>query len=98
MMHSTYAVTPLPSIHSNVPLQIFASHGIGGIVGNILTALFAQKAIAAYDGQVINGGWLDRHYVQLAYHLADSSAGLTYSFIMTVSTALANISFSPHLT
>jgi Amt family ammonium transporter len=68
--------------------QIFASHGIGGLVGNILTALFAEKAIAAYDGTVINGGWLDHHYIQLAYHLADSSAGLAYAFIMTVSTAI----------
>jgi len=64
-------------------LDIFASHGIGGIVGNILTALFAQKSIAAADGTVIAGGWLDRHYIQLAVHLADSSAGLAYSFIMT---------------
>lgn len=64
-------------------LDIFASHGIGGLVGNILTALFAQKSIAAYDGTIINGGWIDRHYVQLAYHLADSSAGLAYSFFMT---------------
>jgi len=64
-------------------LDIFASHGIGGLVGNILTALFAQKSIAALDGSTINGGWLDHHYLQLAIHLADSSAGLAYSFIMT---------------
>jgi ammonia channel protein AmtB len=34
--------------------KIFASHGIGGIAGNILTALFAQKSIAAADGTVIH--------------------------------------------
>jgi Amt family ammonium transporter len=27
--------------------KIFASHGTGGIVGNFITALFAQKSIAA---------------------------------------------------
>lgn len=64
-------------------LDIFASHAVGGIVGNILTAIFAQAGIAKYDGTPIPGGWLDHHYIQLAYHLADSCAGLAYSFIMT---------------
>ncbi|KAF9529651.1 ammonium transporter [Crepidotus variabilis] len=64
-------------------LDIFASHAVGGIVGNILTALFAQKSIAAFDGTDIAGGWIDHHYIQLAYHIADSSAGLAYSFVMT---------------
>jgi len=57
---------------------------VGGIAGNILTAIFAQASIAAYDNTEIPGGWLDRHYIQLAYHLADSCAGLAYSFVMTV--------------
>jgi Amt family ammonium transporter len=65
-------------------LDIFASHGIGGIVGNLLTGLFAQASIAAYDGTTaIDGGWLDHHYIQLAYQLADSAAGFGYSFVMT---------------
>jgi len=50
-----------------------------------LTAIFAEASVAAYDGTKIPGGWLDHHYIQLAFHLADSSAGLAYSFIMTVS-------------
>jgi Amt family ammonium transporter len=32
---------------------------------------------------VIAGGWLDKHYIQLAYQLADSVAGLSYSFVVT---------------
>jgi Amt family ammonium transporter len=65
--------------------QVFAGHGIGGVVGNILTGLFAQKSIAGFDGfTVIGGGWLDRHYIQLGYQLADSTAGLSYAFVMTV--------------
>lgn len=37
--------------------------------------------IAALDGAtVIPGGWLNKHYIQLAYQLADSVAGFTYSF------------------
>ena len=67
--------------------KVFASHGVGGIVGNILTALFAQASVAHFDGFTeIQGGWLDHHYVQLAWHLADSAAGFGYSFVMTVST------------
>jgi len=65
-------------------LDIFASHAIGGIVGNICTAIFAQSRVAAYDGfTVIPGGWLDHHWIQLPWHIADSAAGLSYSFAMT---------------
>ncbi|KAF7350126.1 Ammonium transporter [Mycena venus] len=65
-------------------LDIFASHAIGGIVGNLLTGLFAESRVAFYDGAtVIPGGWLDHHYIQLAYQLADSVAALSYSFVMT---------------
>ncbi|ESK88950.1 ammonium transporter [Moniliophthora roreri MCA 2997] len=65
-------------------LDIFASHGIGGIVGNVLTGLFAEKGIAALDGvTVIGGGWLDRNFIQLGYQLADSAAAFGYSFVMT---------------
>ena len=28
----------------------------------------------------IDGGWLNKNYIQLAYQLADSIAGLAYSF------------------
>ncbi|KAF9473932.1 ammonium transporter [Pholiota conissans] len=65
-------------------LDIFATHGIGGIVGNLLTGLFAQASVAGFDGvTVINGGWLDHHYIQLGYQLADSVAGVSYSFVVT---------------
>ena len=66
--------------------QIFASHAIGGLIGNILTGLFAQSSVAAFDGITsIPGGWLDHHYIQLGYQLADSVAGMSYSFVVTVS-------------
>ena len=66
-------------------LDIFASHAIGGVIGNVLTGLFAQASVAAFDGfTVIPGGWLDHNYIQLGYQLADSVAGMAYSFVMTV--------------
>ncbi|KMP04100.1 ammonium transporter MEP2 [Coccidioides immitis RMSCC 2394] len=63
-------------------LDIFAVHGVGGIVGNLLTGLFAADYIARLDGATyIDGGWLNKHYIQLAYQLADSVTGAAYSFI-----------------
>lgn len=65
-------------------LDIFASHAIGGVVGNILTGLFAQASVAGADGiTTILGGWLDHNYRQLGIQLADSVSGLAYSFVMT---------------
>ncbi|EAA32441.1 hypothetical protein GE21DRAFT_7486 [Neurospora crassa] len=69
-------------------LDVFAEHGVGGIVGNLLTGIFAADYIAALDGvsigdSAIAGGWVNHHYIQLAYQLADSVAGFSYSFVMT---------------
>ncbi|KAL5611529.1 hypothetical protein BROUX41_000878 [Berkeleyomyces rouxiae] len=65
-------------------LDIFAVHGIGGLVGNILTAFFAADYVAALDGvSSIDGGWLNQHWIQLAYQLADSFSGGCYSFTLT---------------
>ncbi|KAF1841161.1 ammonium transporter-like protein [Cucurbitaria berberidis CBS 394.84] len=65
-------------------LDIFAVHGVGGFIGNILTAFFAADYIAHLDGYtVIAGGWLNRHWIQLGYQLADSFTGGAYSFFGT---------------
>lgn len=65
-------------------LDIFASHAIGGVVGNIMTGLFAQASVAGFDGSApIPGGWIDHNYRQLGIQLADSVSGLAYSFVMT---------------
>ncbi|KAF2791785.1 ammonium transporter [Melanomma pulvis-pyrius CBS 109.77] len=65
-------------------LDIFAVHGVGGFVGNILTGFFAADYIAHLDGfSVIPGGWLNRHWIQMGYQLADSFSGGLYSFVGT---------------
>lgn len=65
-------------------LDIFASHAIGGIVGNLLTGIFAQSSIASFDGTTsIPGGWLDHHYKQLGIQLADSVTGFSWSLVVT---------------
>lgn len=65
-------------------LDIFAVHGVGGFIGNILTAFFAADYIAHLDGYtVIAGGWLNHHWIQIGYQLADSFTGGAYSFVGT---------------
>jgi len=65
-------------------LDIFAGHAIGGLVGNILTGVFAQASVAGFDGKThIQGGWLDHHWVQVVIQLANSVAGMSYSFVVT---------------
>ncbi|RHZ77342.1 hypothetical protein Glove_180g85 [Diversispora epigaea] len=64
-------------------LDVFAVHGIGGFVGNILTGVFAQKSVIAADGTDLPGGWIDGNWMQVPYQLADSVAGLSYSFVLT---------------
>ena len=62
-------------------LDIFAIHCVGGLAGDLLTGLFAADYIAHLDGYtVIPGGWLNRHFIQLAIQLADGVAGFAYSF------------------
>lgn len=65
-------------------LDVFASHAIGGIIGCIMTALFAQASVAGFDGITeIPGGWFDHNYIQLGYQIADAVAAFAYSLVMT---------------
>jgi len=65
-------------------LDIFAVHGIGGAVGDLLTGIFAADYIAALDGTTkIPGGWLNGNWIQLAHQLTDAVTGFSYSFGMT---------------
>ena len=66
-------------------LDIFAAHGIGGMVGNLLTGLFADSRVASFDGSApIPGGWINHNYIQLAYQLADTVADFAWSFVVTM--------------
>jgi Amt family ammonium transporter len=66
-------------------LDVFALHGIGGLVGNILTAFFADNRVASFDGSdPIDGGWINHNYIQLGYQLADSCSAIGWSFALTM--------------
>lgn len=64
-------------------LDAFGVHGVGGVVGNILTGIFAQKWVASLDDSYIRGGWLDGNWIQVAYQLAGATAGAAWSFTVT---------------
>jgi Amt family ammonium transporter len=71
-------------IHVDDTMDVFAVHGAGAIVGNLMTGLFAKASIAALDGtSKISGGWLDGHFIQLGYQLADTVAVFGYTFATT---------------
>ncbi|KXJ92523.1 ammonium permease [Microdochium bolleyi] len=65
-------------------LDVFAVHGVGGIVGNLLTGLFAADYITTLDAALSPaGGWVSGNYVQLGKQIADSVAGFAWSFCLT---------------
>ena len=89
--------TPTYLFLTPVSLDIFSIHCLGGLIGNLLTGLFAADYIAHLDGKtVIPGGWLNHNYMQIVYQLADSVAGFVYSFFGTCLILLV-INFVPGL-
>ncbi|CAG7727475.1 unnamed protein product [Allacma fusca] len=64
--------------------DVFCVHGIGGIVGNVLTGIFAQKSVPAVDGTHIEGGWVDGNWKQVGIQLLDTLVGGAWSFIWTL--------------
>ncbi|EFY88355.1 ammonium permease [Metarhizium acridum CQMa 102] len=65
-------------------LDIFAVHGIGGMVGNVLTGIFGASYIAGLDGTTYSPiGWIEHNWVQLGYQLAGICAAFGWSFVLT---------------
>ncbi|KAI5969959.1 hypothetical protein CANMA_000999 [Candida margitis] len=59
-------------------LDVFAIHGVAGIVGSLLTGIFADKL---YDSK---GGWAAGHWKQFGIQLLGLVVTSAYVFIMTV--------------
>lgn len=67
-------------------LDIWAIHGVGGFVGDVLTGFFASKTIPALDG-VTNtspGGWWDHNWKQMGYQLAAATVCAGWSFGISI--------------
>ncbi|KAG0193550.1 hypothetical protein DFQ28_004670 [Apophysomyces sp. BC1034] len=71
-------------------LDVFAVHYIGGLVGLLLTGIFAQRSVIALEypegtplESITIGGWLDGNWIQVPIQLAAISAVSAWSFIVT---------------
>lgn len=66
-------------------LDVFAEHGIGGIVGLIFNGFFASGGIIGLDGvnTGMTGGFMDGNYTVLGYQIAAIVASCSYAFVMS---------------
>lgn len=72
------------SMRVDDPMDVFAVHALAGVIGTLMTGLFAQSSMAATDGYaVIPGGWLNRNFIQLGKQVAWVAVGVSYTFIVT---------------
>ncbi|KAK2848515.1 hypothetical protein FQN49_005650 [Arthroderma sp. PD_2] len=80
-------------------MDVFAEHGIAGIVGLLFNALFGSDAIVGLDGVNVGainpttgtpvGGWIIHNYRQLYIQLAYIVATAGYSFVVSALIAYA---------
>lgn len=72
------------SMRVDDPMDIFAVHALAGIVGTLMTGIFAQSSVAANDGfSAIAGGWLNGNWVQLGKQVAWVAVGTAWTFVVT---------------
>ncbi|KAI8350169.1 ammonium transporter AmtB-like domain-containing protein [Blakeslea trispora] len=71
-------------------LDVFGVHYVGGLVGLILTGIFAERAVIALgypEGTPLDliplGGWLDGNWKQVPVQLAGIAAVSIWSFVIT---------------
>ena len=66
-------------------LDLFAEHAVGGILGLLFNAFFADTEIIALDGvnTGIPCGWVDHNWKQLYIQFTYVCATSGYSFVMT---------------
>jgi Amt family ammonium transporter len=73
-------------LHIDEGLDIFAIHGVGGFVGDILTGFFAADYVPAMDGKsnTYAGGWWNRNWKQMGYQLAAACTCAAWSFAVSI--------------
>lgn len=58
-------------------LDMFAVHGIGGIIGSLLTGIFAN------EGYQSRGGWVEGNWIQLAYQLLGCVVAILHVMVLS---------------
>lgn len=65
-------------------LDVWAEHGMAGVVGLIFNALFGSKTVIGYDGVTDHaGGWIDHNWKQLYIQIVYILATMAYSGAVT---------------
>lgn len=80
-------------------MDVFAEHGIAGMIGLLFNGLFSASYIIGLDGVntgAITGGFLDRNWKQLYIQLAYIVAATGYSFVVSAILAYA-VNYIPGL-
>ena len=65
-------------------LDAFGFHGVGGLLGTILTAFLHQKRIDLLDGASSPGGAIDGNWISIWYQLVEILAIATWAYGMTL--------------
>jgi Amt family ammonium transporter len=69
-------------------MDIFAVHGLAGIIGLLINGFFGVNYVPALDGLLtgdatIPGGWFNRHWIQMGYQVAYICATCAYAFVVS---------------
>lgn len=69
-------------------MDVFAEHGIAGIIGLIFNGIFGASYIIGLDGvfigdAMINGGWIQHNWVQMGWQIAYICACCAWSFVVS---------------
>lgn len=73
-------------------MDVFAEHGVAGIVGLLFNGLFAANYIIGLDGvnnELFVGGWIKHEWKQMYKQIAYIVAVAAYSFVMSAILAFA---------
>jgi Amt family ammonium transporter len=72
-------------------MDVFAEHGIAGMIGLTFNGLFGADYIIGLDGvnTGINGGWVNHNWKQLYRQVAYVCAATAYSFVVSAIIAYA---------
>ncbi len=69
-------------------LDAFGVHGIGGLMGCLLTGVFATRAVnsalQAANGQPAPLGWIDGHPAQVLYQLTGAAIAIGFAVVGTL--------------
>jgi len=73
-------------------LDVFAEHGVAGMVGLIFNGIFAAPYIVGLDGVntgLVAGGWIEHNWKQLYIQFAYICAATAYAFVVSAAIAFA---------